>query len=124
MVLQIVFDGYFDRNTIRVGFVRQVVNRQADLLRLPGDGRGLCSLRRGLLRVVLDPLILPGVVTNANKIGAVLGRFGSAPYREPTISPSCSLDLLPVIDSLNCHLVSSPQGHARLYNSHEKCSIL
>src|SRR5713226_8888217 len=63
-VLQIVFDGGLNRNTIGVRFVRHVVNGQTELLRLSRDWGGLCSLRRGPLRVVLNPLILPSAVAN------------------------------------------------------------
>jgi hypothetical protein len=116
--LQIVFDGVLDRNTIGVRFVRQVVNSQTELLLLPSDWGGLGSLRCGLFRVVLDPLILPGAVADANKVEAVPGRFRPAAYCERSISPACSMDLLPLVDSLNCHLFSSLQGCARNCNCH------
>ena len=123
-VLQIVFDGGLDRNAIGIRFVRQVINSQTQLLRLSGDRSGLCSLLRGLLRVVLNPLVLSSAVAYSNKVGAVLGGFRPAAYSERSIPPACSLDLLPVINSLNCHPVSSLQAHARLYNCYKKCSIL
>ena len=83
-------------------FVRQVVNGQAELLRLPGDRGGLRSLSGGLLRVVLDPLIFACAVTNANKVGAVLGRIGPSAYGERSISPARSGDFLPAINRLDC----------------------
>ena len=89
-----------------------------------GDWGGLCSLLRGLLRVVLNPLLLPGAVANPNKVGAVLGRFRAPAHCERAVSPACSLDLLPLIDSLNGHLISSLQGYARVYTRCQKCSIL
>src|SRR5580692_9554016 len=104
-VLQIVFDGGLYRNTFGVRFVRQLVNSQTELLRLPGDWGRPCSLRCGLLRVVLDPLILAGAVTDANKVGSALGRFRPSTDAERSIPPACSRDLLPIVDSLNCHLI-------------------
>jgi hypothetical protein len=123
-VLQIVLDGSFDGNAIGVCFVRQVFNGQAELLRLPGDRGGLCSPCRSPLRIVLNPLIFPGAVADANKVGAILGRFRAAAYGERSIPPACPSDLLPIVDSLNCHPVSSLQGAARPYNCHKKFSIV
>ena len=34
-----------------------------------------------------------------------------------------ALDLLPIIDSLNCHPCSSQQGYARFYNRHQRYGI-
>src|SRR5713101_4852055 len=60
------------------------------------------NLRRSLLRVVPNPLILASTVADSNKVGAVPSRFGGT-HGEWPISPASSLDLLPVIDILICH---------------------
>src|SRR5260370_17238104 len=66
------------------------------------------NLRRSLLRVVPNPLILASTVADSNKVGAVPSRFGGT-HGERPISPASSLDLLPVIDSLICHPFPPPK---------------
>ena len=56
----------------RNGLVRQVVYSQTQLLCLSGDRSGLCSLLRGLLRIVFNPLILSSAVAYSNEVGADL----------------------------------------------------
>jgi hypothetical protein len=102
-VLQIAFDSGLDRNTIRVRFIRDVVNGQTQFLCLPSGRSCFSGLLSGLFCIVPNPLILSGAVANTNKVGAVFGRFGAAAYCERSISLGCAFDLLPKIDSLDCH---------------------